>query len=62
MATTRLALRDVTTIAVLLRSAIYTLTSASRLPKLIRASHWVESEVLDFIASQPHGGPEQPAA
>ena len=46
------------------RSAVYALMAESRFPKPIRigtrAVRWVEQEVLDFLASRPRAGSDQP--
>ena len=59
-----LTLRDVTAATALSRSAVYALMAESRFPKPIRigsrAVRWVESEVLDFIASRPRAGSDRP--
>ena len=59
-----LTLRDVTELTALSRSAVYALMAESRFPKPLRigsrAVRWVESEVLDFIATRPRAGSERP--
>ena len=61
-----LTLRDVTAATALSRSAVYALMADSQFTKPIRigsrAVRWVEQEVLDFIASRPRAGSDQPAA
>ncbi|MCY4602055.1 MAG: AlpA family phage regulatory protein [Acidobacteria bacterium] len=63
MSTRLLTLRDVMSITALSRSSVYALMAESRFPKPLRvgsrAVRWVESEILDFIASRPRGGSER---
>ena len=59
-----LTLRDVMGVTAMSRSAIYAGMAAGAFPQPIRmgarAVRWIESEVIEFIASRPRGGSKRP--